>query len=372
MHRASAGDGSLSVATPCDASIATVAVAQNKQNYPRKFSLRMRSADKSRTGISSGCSGPPARHSRQAAILDSAIQQAASMALSPQIAVILSTYQRPDHLYRSLFSLDMQLGVTGQYEVVVTDDGSTDQTRDVVARFARSADFPLKFTTHKHQGFQLARCRNDGVLATNSPYLLFSDSDCIFPPNHLYQHLKVRRAGTAWSGDCLHLDEKTTKRIDERTIASRAYQQWVSESEYLRLSRRWFRDRVYQALGHPKKPKLTGSNIAVWREDFERINGFDERYIGWGCEDDDLADRLRASGVRIASILGTTQVFHMWHPRDPSQPRKWSDGANVAYLLRRDKPTRCVAGLSTHEPLVSDTRNLKLPLIESASARRAA
>lgn len=263
--------------------------------------------------------------------------------------MIVSTYERPNHLYRSLLSLALQRGVEGQFEVVVTDDGSTDHTEKLVRRFAQSADFPVSFTTHEHRGFHLARCRNEGVRASSAPYLLFSDGDCIFPPNHLSQHLHLRRPRVAWSGDCLHLDEQSTGRIDDRVIASGTYRTWVPRSEYQRIHRRWIKDRLYQAMGHRKKPKLTGSNIAVSRSDLERINGFDERFIGWGCEDDDLADRLRASGLRIASILGFTHVFHMWHPSDSSQPRKWSDGANVKYLLRPDKPIRCAVGLVTHK-----------------------
>ena len=270
------------------------------------------------------------------------------MAFRPQIAVILSTYRRPAHLYRSLLSLAMQRGAEGKYEVVVTDDGSVDNTFDVVRRFANAVDFPVAFTTHEHQGFHLARCRNKGMLASSAPYLLFSDGDCIFPPDHLSQHLRLRQRRVARSGDSLHLDERATQRIDGDVIASGAYRDWVPRSEYRRLHRRWIKDRFYQAIGHPKKPKLTGSNIAVSREDFERVNGFDERFIGWGCEDDDLADRLRRSGVRIASILGFTHIFHMWHPSHPSRPVKWRDGANVEYLSRRDKPIRCVVGLSSH------------------------
>ncbi|MCI0335816.1 MAG: glycosyltransferase [Planctomycetes bacterium] len=271
------------------------------------------------------------------------------MAFRPQIAVILSTYQRPDHLYRSLLSLGLQLGVEGEYEVVVTDDGSTDHTEDVVRRFAESANFPVGFTTHEHRGFHLARSRNEGALVSSAPYLLFSDGDCLFPPNHLFQHLKMRRPSFARSGDCLHLDAQSTLRIDESVVTSGAYLGWVPRSERQRLHRRWIKDRLYQVVGHQKKPKLTGSNIAVWRDDLERINGFDERFVGWGCEDDDLADRLRAAGVRIASILGSTHVFHMWHPSDPSQPKKWSDGSNVDYLLRQEKPTRCEIGLAAHK-----------------------
>jgi GT2 family glycosyltransferase len=256
----------------------------------------------------------------------------------------------------------MQVGVEGLFEVVVTDDGSTDGTVNLVRRFAASAKFPLVFTTHQHRAYHLSRCRNEGVVFSSAPYLLFSDADCIFPPDHLFQHLRARRPNYAWSGDSVHLDEPSTLRIDHQAIRSGSFLDWITKRELTRIRRRWMKDQIYQVIGHPKKPKLTGSNIALWRVDLDTINGFDERFVGWGCEDDDLADRLRAAGVRIASILGSTQVYHMWHPSEPSRPKRWSDGTNVAYLLRDDKPYRCVDGLSDRTSLRYRSRTETQPM----------
>jgi GT2 family glycosyltransferase len=267
-----------------------------------------------------------------------------------QISVILSTYRRPEHLRRSLASLALQRGVQGQFEVVVTDDGSADATAELVAHFSRQVDFPVAFTTHRHDGFRLALCRNEGARAASAPYLLFSDGDCLFPADHLRRHLRARRPGVAWSGDCTRLAESATQRIDQAAIASGAYRRWVARKERWRILQRALKDEFYQAVSHPRRPKLIGCNIALWRCDFQRVNGFDERFVGWGCEDDDLAQRLRQAGVRIASILRHTRVYHMWHPSDPSQPMSWRDGANVEYLLRGDKPMRCAAGLAADQP----------------------
>lgn len=75
-----------------------------------------------------------------------------------EIAVIVSTFERPGHLLRCLASLEAQRDVEGLFEVVVTDDGSRDKTLRLVADAAREAPFPLTFTTHPHDGFRLARC----------------------------------------------------------------------------------------------------------------------------------------------------------------------------------------------------------------------
>ncbi len=69
---------------------------------------------------------------------------------TPDIAVLVSSFERPQHLLRVLHSIVQQVGVDGQFEVVVTDDGSTDETPDIVREFAASAAFPVGFTTHLH------------------------------------------------------------------------------------------------------------------------------------------------------------------------------------------------------------------------------
>src|SRR5437868_2809247 len=130
------------------------------------------------------------------------------MPLPLEISVILTTYQRPAHLERSLISLAHQRGVTGKFEVIVADDGSTDRTESLVCAFARSANFPVHWTSHPHNGFRVALCRNDGVRASSSPYFLFTDSDCIFPADHLQKHLLARQAGIIRAGDCIRLDDE--------------------------------------------------------------------------------------------------------------------------------------------------------------------
>ena len=104
--------------------------------------------------------------------------------------------------------------------------------------------------------------------------------------------------------------------------------------------------------------------FSLWREDFERINGFDEEFTGWGCEDDDLGLRLRRSGVKTASIMDSTLSFHLWHPWHPSRVPRWRDGANVDYLERPVRLTRCLHGLQNR-----DLRDLMIGVVGRPSDR---
>lgn len=263
----------------------------------------------------------------------------------PEIALLLSTYQRPRHLTKALESIALQQGVAGRMELVVTDDGSTDETPAIVADFAREVDFPVHFTTHPHTTFQLARCRNEGVRASRAPYVLFLDGDCILPSDHVRTHLERRKPGVVMAGDCYRLEQFASEQVTSEYIRSGEFCGWAPESEIRRLRKLDRSSRFYQFIRHPTKPKLIGNNVGIWRADYERVNGYDENFRGWGCEDDDLRYRLRAAGVRIESILRWTRTYHLWHPTDVTAPDSWKKGANVSYLLRKGRLTRCRNGL---------------------------
>jgi GT2 family glycosyltransferase len=269
----------------------------------------------------------------------------ASVSSPLEISVVVSTYQRPRHLRRCLASLAAQQDVAGQFEVIVVDDGSRDETSDVVARFRDQADFPVKFCTHPHDGFQLARCRNAGIRASAAPYLLFTDGDCIFPPDHLRRHLDARRPGMVRAGDCIPLDEPTSERIDEQSVRTGQFLKLIPTRLKRSLRGRRLKSLGYQLVRHTTRPKLVGWNMAVWRDQLEQINGFDEQFRGWGCEDDDLANRLRMSGARIATALGYTHGYHLWHQPHATTPQQWSQGPNVAYFRRPVVLARCLEGI---------------------------
>ena len=264
----------------------------------------------------------------------------------PDIAVLMSTYERPDHLRRALDSIALQEGVEGRMELVVTDDGSTDETQAIVAQFAARVPFRVGFTTHPHTTFRLSRCRNEGAKASSAPYLLFLDGDCILPRDHVRMHLLHSREGTVMAGDCCRLDEETSRRVTGDVVRSGEFAGWAPAKELRRLRKLDRAARFYRLIRHPTKPKIIGNNVGIWRHDYERVNGYDENFQGWGCEDDDLRYRLRKAGVGIDSILRWTHTYHLWHPADTTMPANWKQGANVAYFLRKGRLTRCRNGLA--------------------------
>lgn len=262
----------------------------------------------------------------------------------PEIAAIISTYQRPQHLRRSLESLAMQRCGSNVFEVVVTDDGSQDETEQVVAQFASQVDFRVSYTTHSHAGFQLARCRNEGVSVTQAPYLLFLDGDLITPPDFVAQHLNHQQRGFAMVGDSIWMNQSFSESIDIDAIRFGDFRSWATPEEERRMRWKALRAAIYTQLGLPDRPRMKGGNIALWRDDYLKINGYDQDFVGWGLEDSDLQRRLYQSGVRFRSSMRWTRTHHLWHARDPTYVAKAS-GTENEKLMQANRPSRCSNGL---------------------------
>ena len=98
------------------------------------------------------------------------------------------------------------------------------------------------------------------------------------------------------------------------------------------------------------KPKILGCHFSAFREDIERINGFDERYEGWGLEDDDFSLRLQAAGVRGRSVIREARALHLWHAPVASHPGSAAPSRNLAYFRRRVVPAFCACGMRPAGP----------------------
>ncbi|MFM7207125.1 MAG: glycosyltransferase [Planctomycetaceae bacterium] len=266
------------------------------------------------------------------------------------VSVLVTTYRRPRHLALALESLALQQCGDTRLEVVVSDDGSDDETEQVVRAFTAAAPFPVRYTTRRHEGFRLAAVRNAAARLATGRYLLFLDGDCVVPRHHVAAHLDRRRRGTALLGYCARLPREADLPLIPATLAVTDLESLVPAAERRSLTRRRRKARWHAITRHPTKPRLAGGDFGVWRDDFEAVNGFDERFVGWGQEDDDLGLRLRSRGIRLETILDRTHSLHIWHATDPTATPRWREGVNVPYFERRGRLTACRRGLVDRTP----------------------
>lgn len=148
------------------------------------------------------------------------------------------------------------------------------------------------------------------------------------------------------AGDCLRLDREPSAQVTLATVHSGRFTELVSRGEHKRMRRKTLRAWIYNLFRRSMRPRLTGNNIGVWRDDFEEVNGFDENYVGWGLEDRDLQRRLALLNIRAHSILPYTRSYHLWHPPHATCVRNSMGTPNYHYYNRPEVAARCARGFA--------------------------
>jgi glycosyltransferase involved in cell wall biosynthesis len=265
----------------------------------------------------------------------------------PRVSVIVSTCNRPDSL-RAVLEGYGSVGFH-DFEVVVADDGSEPETGNLIRSLARESRFPLTHVRQPKDGFRLAAARNLGVRAARGDVILFTDGDCVPLPDFLEAHADRCAPGRALAGARCNLDPGETAFVLQAGALPPGLDTEVRRRETPRLRRRRWKDRLYALARWKPRPKLETSNASVHRDDFEMVNGFDERFVGWGYEDEDLARRLRRRGVKVEDASGRSLVLHLFHAVHESHRPDARSGANYRYFQTQSFLTRPLHGLRRRE-----------------------
>jgi glycosyltransferase involved in cell wall biosynthesis len=262
-----------------------------------------------------------------------------------RVSVIVTTFNRPFHLRRALEGLRTQTRLPDQ--VVVADDGSDEPTGRLIRRFAAVAPFPVVHARQEHDGFRAARNRNQGAAAADGEYIIFLDGDCTPSRHFVADHLRLARPGRFIQGHYIRVSEKAWRRINGREGCCRLLKlRFTGGINKWRAALRlpgwsWRRNTSRRALA---------GNLALFRADFLAVNGFDERFVGWGDEDRELVDRLQRAGLRRRDASWSAYVFHLWHP--PADRSRKDDNFRLFQALH-DGPTFTPYGIVRAEPAAS-------------------
>ena len=261
--------------------------------------------------------------------------------LNELISVIVAIYNREDALDAVLRSLAQQ--TDQDFEVILADDGSGEPTGAVIEAWKGKVGQRLDRVWQEQRGFRAAEIRNHAILAARGTYCIFLDGDCIVRRDFVASHRRMAEPGWFVAGNRALLSPVLTRRVlDEKLMPENwGFSRWLAErlrggvnrlSTLVRLPLgplRRLRQRAWRG--------ARGCNLAIWRSDLDRVDGFDADYCGWGPEDSDIIVRLIHAGVRRKDGRFATGVLHLWHaPADrsrlPQNARKLSDtivGDNV-------------------------------------------
>jgi glycosyltransferase involved in cell wall biosynthesis len=231
------------------------------------------------------------------------------------LSVILSSYNQPNALQLVLAGFAVQDDL--DFDLLVADDGSDRDIGELVARFAQTAPFNLRFLTQPHKGFRKARILNKAILEARSRQILFCDGDCIPFHNLVSTHSRAFREGCFTASGRIYLTLDQSRSLTPPAVEAGEHEKLVTLKDRAKLFATHAGNVFSKLVCKKWKPKLKGANFSADRRCLLDVDGFDEAYNGMSSVDSDMRNRLRNLGCPGMSLWHKVLMCHLSHDLDP-------------------------------------------------------
>lgn len=261
-------------------------------------------------------------------------------------SLVISTYNQPQALAKTLGGVRLQ--TQPPEEILISDDGSDDSTRKLIAEFAAQSPAPVKHIWHEHDGFRKTVILNKTLAAARGDYLIFTDGDCVPHPKFVADHHALAETGCWVQGRRCFVREEFVSGFDAAQIPAWG---WMLAGK-INGATKGIRWPIPIIRRDTQQRGIIGCNMAFWRDDLVAVNGYDEDYSGWGVgEDSDIGTRLYHLGRRRKFVYGRAITFHLNHPQLP----RGHHAASLARLAQTiaSRKIRCEHGLDGHVKIES-------------------
>ncbi|MBV6417778.1 MAG: Chondroitin synthase [Steroidobacteraceae bacterium] len=264
-----------------------------------------------------------------------------------RLSLVVTTYERPDALAVVLATIAAQR--RAPEELIIADDGSGPATRAVIDAFAARCRVPCTTVRQEHAGFRAARLRNLAIAASRGDYVVFVDGDMLLHPAFVRDHAVAAQRGSFVQGMRIALDAAGT----DAMLAAGALPPDGGSPRGARGARRLYARhsptlaRLSMRLAN-RIVAVKSCNLAIWRDDLEAVNGFNEAFTGWGPEDKELVARLVHLGRRRRTLVFGGIAWHLHHAPAARDRRAANEALYADTLARRT--VRCEQGLASHLP----------------------
>ena len=225
------------------------------------------------------------------------------------VSLIVTTYNRPDALFLVLKSIERQS--TLPEEIIIADDGSNNDTKELIQNFQMLSSLQIIHSWHKDVGFRVAKSRNKAIAKTTGNYIILIDGDMILHPEFINDHINNSQSGYFVQGSRVLLtQDKTKQTLDQQKIS------FSFLSNGLQNRKNAIHSNSLSRLFSKKKNTLRGiksCNLAFFKQDCITVNGFNNEFEGWGREDSEFIMRLFNSGINRKNVRFNAIQFHLWH-----------------------------------------------------------
>ena len=260
-----------------------------------------------------------------------------------KISLVITTYNWKEALDLVLRGVARQTVMPD--EVIVADDGSRPDTAEVVARWQKQLPVPVRHLWQDDIGFRVSRARNRAIAAATGDFIIILDGDMVINAHFIEDYRRAAKPGFFIQGARLITGPTTGRRmITEGVLDVNFFTPDVERRRHTIRNR--FLSWLVFLKSHKNQKAIRSCNQGYWKADLLRVNGFDENMIGWGREDNDLAERLYNVGILRKNLKFAGLAVHLYHPSRKPPGENPNDKHLRATI--ETKSQRCVVGLDQH------------------------
>ena len=259
-----------------------------------------------------------------------------------RISVAVITYNWPAALELVLRALAAQS--EPPFEVIVTDDGSQPATRELLERMAQDYPVRLVHLWQPDDSARMSRARNRAIAAAQGDYIILLDGDMVAEHHFIADHRTFARPGCFAQGSRVLTDAGLTRHMLEHDLIMPGF--FSRGIERRRHTLRLTPLAHWYARPGIKRRGIKSCNMAFWRDDLLRVNGFNEAMTGWGREDTELAARAFHIGLLRRDIRFSALATHLYHPSRKHVVDNPND--RIVDDTRARRLIRCEFGIDQH------------------------
>jgi glycosyltransferase involved in cell wall biosynthesis len=224
-----------------------------------------------------------------------------------RLSVIIATKDRSAYLQKALDSFQHQISAAA-FEVIVVDNGSTDDTPGVVERYAGLQTYAARYVYESEPN--RGKARNRGLAVAEGDVVVFCDDDVVAPPGFLAAHAAAHTSSNlVVNGPIINVESHHDRPKPTAANYSRAF--------------------------------MCTCNVSIPKHALSAVEGFDEQFNLYGWEDTELGTRLREHGLRWKFAWDA----YLWHIKPPSEntleveTRKAVEKARMARRFLKKSPS---------------------------------